>query len=393
MTYHRFTRQEFYDLVWLQPLTHLAKRLGISDVALGKTCRSAQIPHPPIGYWAKLEAGKKVVKIDLPSRGLGQSDVIEFGQDPYRRYYKNDDELLAQPEPTPPKFSEDMGAVRERAVKLAEKAPIRRTMSNPHPLIAGLLAADEKRKEALAKSPNGFVLDKPLFDAPLEKRRLKLLNRLFLALAHCGCKPSIRGKDAKEHSLCVGDVSISFKLGTRAEVLEQPVRRQGANKDVPERLMLKLSWWNEPTEIQLQWEDTAETKLEDQLEDIVVGMLVAGEWMYRAAQIHSYTYEIERRREIEAEIQRKKEEAEQRERERVAKLKRDKRRQLLTEMLTWRRANDLREYIGAALQKAHESGDAKLIEKTEQWAAWANAEADEIDPLQRLVQRCDELAA
>jgi hypothetical protein len=68
----------------------------------------------------------------------------------------------------------------------------------------------------------------------------------------------------------VGDVSISFKLGTRAEVLEQPVRRQGANKDAPERLMLRLSWWNESTEIQLQWEDTGDTKLED----IVVGMLV-----------------------------------------------------------------------------------------------------------------------
>jgi hypothetical protein len=168
MTYHRFTRQEFYELVWSQPLTHLAKRLGISDVALGKTCRSAQIPHPPVGYWAKLDAAKKVVKIDLPPRGLGQSDVIEFGQDPYRRYYKNDDELLAQSIPATPTFSDDMEAVRERAAKLADKAPIRRTMSNPHPLIAGLLAADEKRKEALAKNPYGFVLDKPLFDTPLK---------------------------------------------------------------------------------------------------------------------------------------------------------------------------------------------------------------------------------
>lgn len=384
MTYHRFTRQEFYDLVWSQPLTHLAKRLGISDVALGKACRSAHIPHPPVGYWAKLEAGKKVIRIDLSSRGLGQSDVIEFGQEPYRRYDINDDELLARPIPVAPTFSENMEAVRERAVQLANKAPIRKTMTNLHPLIAGLLEADEKRKEALAKSPYGWVIDKPLFDSPLEKRRLKILNSLFLALAHCGSKPAIRGKEAKELYMRVGDSAISFKLGTRAEILEQPVRRQAANKDAAEYLVLKLSWWKELVDIPLQWEDTAEANLEDQLKDIVVGMLVAGEWMYRAAQMHSYTWEVERRQEIEAKIQRKKEEAEQREREQVAKRKREKRRQLVIEMLSWRRANELRAYIGAALQKAHESGNAQVIEKTKEWAEWAHAEADEIDPLKKV---------
>jgi hypothetical protein len=122
-------------------------------------------------------------------------------------------------------------------------------------------------------------------------------------------------------------------------------------------------------------------------------MLVAGESMYRASQMHSYTYEIERRREIEAKIQRKKEEAEQRERERVAKLRRDKHRQLVTEMLSWQRANNLREYIGATLQKALESGEAQLIHQTQQWAAWANAEADEIDPILRLGQRFGEPTA
>lgn len=389
MTYHRFTRQEFYDLVWSHPLTQLAKRFGISDVALGKACRNAQIPHPPVGYWAKLEAGKNVVKIELPPRGLGQSNVIEFGQDPYLRYYKSDDELLAQPVPPPPIFSEDMETVRERAVKLAEKAPVRRNLSNPHPLIAGLLTADEARKEAVAKSTYGFVLDKPLFDTPIEKRRLKILNGLFLALAYCGCKPSIRGKEARELYVRVGDVSISLKLGIRAEVLEQPVRRHNSSKEAPERLMLKLSAWNESADIPLQWEDKEESKLEDQLEDMVIGILVAGEWMYRAAQMHSYTCVVERRQEIEAAIQRKKEEAEQREYERVAKLKREKRRRLVTEMLSWRRANYLREYIGAALQKAHESGDMQIIERTEQWAEWANAEADEIDPLLNLAQHRD----
>lgn len=391
MAYHRFTRQEFYELVWSQPLTHLAKRVGISDVALGKACRSAQIPHPPVGYWAKLDAGKNVIKTALPPRGLGQADIIEFGRDPYRNYYQSDDEFLAQPVPVPPAFAEDLDAVREGAKQLADKTPIKKTLSNPHPLIAGLLAADEKRKEALANSPYGFVLDKPLFDTPLDKRRLKLLNSLFLALAHCGCKPSIRGKEAKELYALVGDVSLSFKLGTRAEVLERAVQQRGAARGVAEGLILKLSWWHDPTDIPLQWEDTDSTKLEDQLKGIVVGMLVAGEWLYRAAQIHSYKYEIRRRQEIEAKIRQQKEEAEQRERERAAKIKLDKRRQLVAEMLSWQRANKLRAYIGAAQQKAQESGNVQVIERIEQWAAWAKAEADEIDPLIKLSQVYDNL--
>ena len=41
----RFTREEFYDLVWTKPLTHLAKDFRLSDVALHKICRKHDIPR------------------------------------------------------------------------------------------------------------------------------------------------------------------------------------------------------------------------------------------------------------------------------------------------------------------------------------------------------------
>lgn len=34
-----FTREQFYELVWSKPMTHLAKEFAISDVALHKICR------------------------------------------------------------------------------------------------------------------------------------------------------------------------------------------------------------------------------------------------------------------------------------------------------------------------------------------------------------------
>lgn len=60
------TRDELYALVWSEPLVKIAKRFGISDVGLRKICVKHQIPTPPVGYWAKLAHGKKVVHTPLP---------------------------------------------------------------------------------------------------------------------------------------------------------------------------------------------------------------------------------------------------------------------------------------------------------------------------------------
>ncbi|MBA4234074.1 MAG: hypothetical protein C0465_26230, partial [Ralstonia sp.] len=74
---HTFSRREFYELVWSKPMTHLAKELGVSDVALHKVCRKHAIPNPPAGWWAKKAAGKKVQQIMLPEKaGDDRAGVI-----------------------------------------------------------------------------------------------------------------------------------------------------------------------------------------------------------------------------------------------------------------------------------------------------------------------------
>jgi hypothetical protein len=52
------SREELFALVWEQPTSVLAKEMGISDVALAKFCKRMQIPKPPRGYWAQVEAGQ-----------------------------------------------------------------------------------------------------------------------------------------------------------------------------------------------------------------------------------------------------------------------------------------------------------------------------------------------
>jgi hypothetical protein len=64
--------RKLYDLVWSQPMKTVAAGIGISDVALAKHCKKANIPVPNRGYWAQKQAGK-------PSSYSGQSFLRDIG--------------------------------------------------------------------------------------------------------------------------------------------------------------------------------------------------------------------------------------------------------------------------------------------------------------------------
>src|ERR1043165_7270457 len=67
----RVTRSELYALVWQRPLSRLAEEFGITRNGLAKICERLDVPCPPRGYWAKKEAGKPVVTVELPARKTG----------------------------------------------------------------------------------------------------------------------------------------------------------------------------------------------------------------------------------------------------------------------------------------------------------------------------------
>ncbi len=59
-------RENLYREVWTRPVTQVAKEYGISDVGLAKACRRMGVPRPPVGYWAKRDAGQKIKIPPLP---------------------------------------------------------------------------------------------------------------------------------------------------------------------------------------------------------------------------------------------------------------------------------------------------------------------------------------
>jgi hypothetical protein len=59
-------RQTLYEELWQIPGTQLARKYGISDVALGKACRRHDIPRPPSGYWTMRKHGYEAERTPLP---------------------------------------------------------------------------------------------------------------------------------------------------------------------------------------------------------------------------------------------------------------------------------------------------------------------------------------
>jgi len=57
-----YTRTEIYEMLWVEATTKVAQLLGMSDVGLGKWCKSYGVPKPPKGYWAKRHNGVEVPK-------------------------------------------------------------------------------------------------------------------------------------------------------------------------------------------------------------------------------------------------------------------------------------------------------------------------------------------
>src|SRR5260370_7965742 len=60
------SREDLYVQVWKTPLLRLAAQYGISGTGLSKICTRVDVPSPPAGYWAKLQAGKPVRQPPLP---------------------------------------------------------------------------------------------------------------------------------------------------------------------------------------------------------------------------------------------------------------------------------------------------------------------------------------
>jgi hypothetical protein len=354
-----YTRQELHDLIWSAPMRDVAKRLGLSDVGLRKNCVRGFVPPPPQN---KVKAGHKPKIIPLPQRPPGVSDVVSFGRYNWGGLRQK---LFSGAELEEPVFPEPIEVLRERVARNLEKVVAAKTLSPAHVAFRHQLEDDERKRLS------GSLWDKPLFDSPVEQRRLRILQGLFYGLERVGCTAHVQTKDTRTISISVGDQSVYISLGPPA------TRQRGAA--VPEEKALRFAILKgyQGAEM-LFWQDNAEQRLESLLSTIAVEIVVAGERRYRDHLVWLYQDELRRREEERQAALKRRLEAEQSERERLAKLESDRLQRLIASADGLRRAESIRRFVAAVLENAPSEVDPVRVQ---QWRDWALLQADRLDPI------------
>jgi hypothetical protein len=375
----RLSRKELYDLVWSEPLKTLCSRFGISDVALKKTCSRSEIPTPERGYWAKKDAGKPTFQLALPIRPPGMDDqvLIAAGQSYWYQDWKKE-ELLG-PLPPPPEFSEPIEAVRERIAKVIGKVTVPREVRVWHPAIDRLPKEDETRQEKQRASPYSMSLNEPVFDLPFERRRLRIQDSLFLAVGRMNGKPSFYGHETRE-------CHVSFYQQHVRVTIDQPKQssRRGnvttSSRSNDGKLSLSINEGPNTDTALTAWQDSDGVKLETQMTEVAVEIVLTAEIRYRERSIHQHQWRVERKAELEEEERQRKLEAERAEKELQKRLEQARIDHLLRDAATFQQAGEIRKYVNA-IRLAQSRNGMSSSEKFERWCQWALAQADRIDPV------------
>jgi hypothetical protein len=374
----RLSRKELYDLVWSEPPRTLSSRFGISDVALKKTCARSEIPTPERGYWAKKDAGKPTFQVELPIRPPGMDDqvLIAAGQGYWYQDWKKE-ELLG-PLPPPPEFPEPIEVVQGRIAKVIGNVSVPREVRVWHPAIDRLLKEVETQREKQRTSLYPMSLNRPRLDSPFERRRLRILNSLFLAVGRMNGTPSFYGHEARECHVSYYQQHVRITL----DQPKQPSRpghvttSTGSNDGT-----LSLSIHEGPnTETALRtWQDSDEGKLEAQMTEVAVEIVLTAENRYRERAIRQYQLRVERKAELEEEERQRKLVAERAERERQKRIEQARIDRLLRDAAAFQQAGEIRKYV-EAIRLAQSRNKTSTCEEFERWSRWALAQADRIDP-------------
>lgn len=370
---HRFvvTRAELHAQVWATPMSRLAARYGISDVALAKWCRKLNVPRPPRGYWAKRAAGHRVSQAKLPKADEEAAGAALVVTDP--------SSLPPRPA-TPP--AEETEQVPDIAVPIPP--------ADPHPALARTRKAMEA---AVRRAPLGSGgLLRPVVSAGSGCIDVSVSAQQVdraLAVLDAACRELERrgfSLATEASSATCGSETLTFRVSEASEqVPYQPtagereeVRRHPYGHEIPSsttkclgRLILQCRIAGD-----YPWR-TAREGPHCTLEHIV-GKFVHS-MIELAARSKAHREEIEaNRRRWEEERQREAAEAERRRR---AQERYD---ELIAETKEWRLASDLRSYA-AYVRSAAETRGVTISEASElaKWLAWVERLAERHDPASR----------
>jgi hypothetical protein len=267
----QFSRQEFYDLVWSNPLTQLAKRFGLSDVALHKICRKHDVPHPPLGWWAKKAAGKEVVQTPLPKRKQDISDTIKIVPGDLG------------------KESSVLRAVREQA-RIAASASTANEPAPPHPIVEKTITTLQKAKHSdtgLVSTGSSGLITCQVASESLERLR-SILNKLVAAAELQGFKLI---KSEKGACFSGAEETISFSITETVKRVKHELTEKEKAEEEKWRLRVERnrsrnswdSWFDRPKFPEWDYHCTGALSLE--IEQVYVSEGQSPRKLFRDAKI------------------------------------------------------------------------------------------------------------
>jgi hypothetical protein len=375
----QLSRKQLYDLVWSEPMKNLSVRFGISDVALKKTCARAGIPTPDRGYWAKKQAGKETIQAVLPMRPPGMDDEVSIasgGNCSYR--YWNEEEILGFVG-APPQFAESIETVQARVAETVGHVAVPRKVWNWHPTIDRLLEEDEKRRAAQLTDPYPMSWDKPVFDRPFERRRLRVLNSLFVAVAKLNGKSAVHGREAREIRISFFHQHLHLTLDRpkKSNRHAQVLNTTGESSNSKLCLSILSSFGSET--VLASWQDEDAQTLEPRMTDVAVQIILTAEIQYRESALHRYQWRVQQKAELEEEIRKRKLEAERAEKERQKRIEQGRINRLLRDAAAFQQAGEIRKYV-EVIRSMMARDSSSSMDEVEQWSKWALAQADRVDP-------------
>ena len=213
-------RDELYRLVWARPMIHVAAEFGISGNGLSKICRKLDVPYPPRGYWAKLNAGKAPAVMPLPKR----KDDTPEGATITRA-------LLGQSDASPEVVR--ARALFDEALEKAGEIFVPDRLSKPHPIIVGWKKEKERRQERARHERNPWTRDlyrEPDFTSE-DRRRHRILHALFNALEKGGGTVVVNDRNELSYEQC-GE-SITFQLRGKLKQVKRPLTEREKRWKLP----------------------------------------------------------------------------------------------------------------------------------------------------------------
>ena len=324
------SREELFELVWTEPSTKLAKRFGISDVALAKICKKYDIPKPGLGYWRQKQAGSAGKRPFLPKLEKPLANSIRIGRP------KSPTEETAE----------------EDGETLVIQVPDR--LSKPHALI-------KETREALTtgyRSEYGFTYSrKPTLDVRVTKgslsRALRILDTLIKSLEERGHQVRI-STDRDRSVALINTHEVAFSIEERQRQISKKENERAELAPTGQLSLVLRGAFNGHRE---NWRDGKRQRVEQFLGDFILEMESVAE-----------------ARRLQAEEWRK--DREEREKREVARRQEKQRREQFKQLLERKRfADDGRALLAAMRERCSKEA------VPEAWFTWAEGYLDSIDPL------------